>query len=209
MNLRFLLPRQSVFFDYFHRQSDCLKKMALLFQEFSQNFSDFESYAKRAKEIEHTADATFHQLVDTLNRTFITPFDREDVYSIARRLDDVIDLQEDVIHNILIYNIPKKRKLVEVFSALILEASQKIVQLMDLLKDLKHSEKVKELIKRVHEIEDEGDVAFEQEMMKLFEEEKDPVAVIKWKDIIENLEIITDKCQGISNVIEGIIIKSS
>lgn len=103
--MRFFLPKQPAFFEQFKQLNTCIKEVTALFYEFSISFKDFESFYVRAKEIEHRGDEVTHEIVNMLNRTFITPFDREDLYTLAQRMDDIIDVIEKTILNIYIYKI--------------------------------------------------------------------------------------------------------
>ncbi|MFA7653909.1 MAG: DUF47 family protein [Candidatus Magasanikbacteria bacterium] len=209
MDLKLFLPKQPRFFELFNEQAWCLKEMAALFNEFTQEFKNFDNYSLKAKEIEHRADKVSHQIIDTLNVSYLTPFDREDIYNMTIRVDDVIDLMEDVIHNVYIYKTAEKLETVEDFGRIILEAAQKLAELLIHLKEQKHSEVFRSLIKRIHELEHEGDTLFEKSITCLFNGNIKPLEIIKWKDIVENMEIITDECRSVANVIEGVIIKSS
>ena len=106
---KYFSPKQNIFFALFKQLSDYLEEMTLLFKEFTTCFKDFEKYSQKAKEIEHQADTKIHEIVDKLNKTFITPFDREDIYLLAHEMDNIIDLIENVIHNIELYQIREKR----------------------------------------------------------------------------------------------------
>lgn len=209
MNLRFLLPKQPIFFELFSQLSDCLEEMALLFKEFAVSFRDFENYSKRAKEIEHRADTKTHEIIERLNKTFITPFDREDIYLLAHKLDDIIDLIENVIHNIELYHIREKKNVLDEFASLVTEASSVLCKLIISFQEQKNTPELKGLIVKIHNLEDRGDLIFQKTIEQIFREEKDPMSVIKWKDILENLEEIMDKYQTVSDTIEGIIVKAS
>ena len=209
MDFKLFLPKQPHFFEFFEEQAWQLKEMAALFVEFGKEFKDFEHYSVQAKNIEHRADKVTHKIIDALNATYLTPLDREDIYEIARRVDDIIDLLEDVIHNIYIYQPSAKLPAVEEFGRIILESSQKLAEILIHLKEQKHSDLFRSLVKRVHELEKEGDLAFEKAILYLFNNGLSPVEIIKWKDIVENMEVITDECRAVANTIEGVIIKSS
>src|SRR5438128_1860436 len=101
--MNFFLPKQSVFFDDLNQLNRHLQSIVRLFADFAQNFNSFETYAQKAKAIEHDGDAKTHEIIDKLNKTFITPIDREDIYLLSHQLDDIIDLVENVIHNIKLY----------------------------------------------------------------------------------------------------------
>lgn len=207
--MKFFLPKQHNFFNLLKELNVFVGKIALLFEEFADSFDNFEDYAKKAKDIEGEADAKAHEIIDCLNKTFITPFDREDIYLLAHELDDIVDLIENVIQNIKIYQIQEKKEAFDEFAKLIVGASKKFDDLMDHFQGQKHTLELANLKIAIHNLEDRGDAIFQKAINELFAEEKDPVAIIKWKDIFENLERIMDKFQEVTNVIEGIIVKSS
>ncbi|MDI6778560.1 MAG: DUF47 family protein [Patescibacteria group bacterium] len=207
MNLRFLLPKQTVFCDYIAELASLQREMAKNFHELANQFKDFEEHAKRAQEIEHRADDQTHRIVRELNHTFIIPFDREDIYKVAQELDDVVDLMENVISNIHVYGIKTKEKALVEFSELIDEASQILVELSGFLSELKYTPRLRELKKKMHDLESQGDRIFRRTISSFFVNGQDPLRVIRWKDILEDLERIMDKYQEVGDTIEGIIVK--
>jgi uncharacterized protein len=208
--MKFLMPKQPAFFENFIKMNDCLKEIAVLFEEFSKNFNNFEEFSARAKEIEHRADDITHEIISLLNKTFITPFDREDICSLVYEMDDVVDLIENTIHNIFVYEISKKREAVDEFAQLILKAAESLNHLIkECFDHQKYTPTIHGFIIKIHELEDQGDQIFQKDIRKLFVEEKDPIMVIKWKDILETMEMIMDKFQKVSNTIEGIVVKGS
>lgn len=208
--MSFLFPKQPVFFEYFKELSGHLKEMATLFNEFSKNFKDFEDYKKKAKEIEHKADGVTHEIGKKLNESFITPFDREDLHLLADEIDDILDLIENVINNIFVYQVTEKNKYVEDFAKLIKQAADDMEKLINkCFLGKKDPGNMNDLIIKLHNLEDEGDIVFQKAMKALFTEEKDAIKIIKWKELLENLEEVMDKFQGVSVIAESIIIKSS
>jgi len=208
--MNFLFPKQPAFFESFKALSVCLKDMAKLFMEFSKEFKDFESYYKKAKDIEHQADGITHEINKKLNESFITPFDREDLHLLANEVDDILDLIENVVSNIFIYQITEKNSHVEEFAKLIEQAAEDLEKLMHkCFLGKKDDRNINDLIVQLHHLEDEGDVVFQKSIKDLFFKEKDPIQIIKWKELLENLEEVMDKFQKVSTIIESITIKSS
>lgn len=207
--MKALFPKQIAFFDLLKELSDQSERIAALLAEFFGNFKDFEAFANRAKAIEHEADKKSHEIVEKLNKTFITPIDREDIYMLTKELDDIVDLIENVIRDIYIYQITEKIDAMDDFAPIIVEASRYLGQLIDCLQEQKHTQKFLDLVIKIHELEDQGDTAFGRAITKLFKEETDHIKVVKLKDIIEGLEDIMDQYQAVSDTIEGIIVKSS
>jgi len=210
MNLNFLLPRQPHFFVYFKEQGECLNEIAFLFRSLSKEYKDFDKYSLKAEEIEHRADRVTRKIIDKLNRTVITPIDREDIHLLARKTDMVIDLIENVIGNINLYGLENKIEAVEKFGEVIFQACKKNTELINQLgRFQKYPPHFKETVIEIHELEDKGDQIFENAIVELFKEENNPILIIKWKDILENMELVTDMCKNLSSIIEGVAIKTS
>lgn len=209
MNMNLFLPKEYAFFDLFIDLANLQKQEAMLFKEFAVNFDRYDYFSEKAKEIEHLADAKTHEIFDKLNKTFITPFDREDIYLLTHELDDIIDLIENVIHNINLYGIREKRQEVLDFSKLITEASETLHELIVSICSKKTEYKFDNLKIKLHTLEDEADFIFQNAISNLLRNEKDAILIIKWKDILENLEGIMDKYQKVSDIVEGIIVKSN
>jgi hypothetical protein len=186
-----------------------MEEISLLFSKFADDFTDFKKYADDAHVIEKRADEKTHRLIEELNATFITPFDREDLYTLAHELDEIIDLIEDVIRNVYLYRVEKRIDAMKPFAKLISEDTARLGTMMELLSEMKHTPELLEAKIKIHNLEDDGDVIYEEAITKLFLEERDPIIVIKTKDILEQMEMIADKFQMVSDIIEGIVIKST
>jgi len=197
------------FFILFKSVSQNLTAIAKLYAEFVERFDDFETFAQKAKHIEHLADAKTHEIIQFLNQTFITPFDREDIYHLAHEMDDIVDLIENVIHNTYLYKITKKKSAFDEFAPLITQGAANVEKLITCMEKQKCSPQLEETKIAMHELEDQGDIIFAATIAKLFAEEKDAIEVIKQKDILESLENIMDKYQKVSDMIEGLLVKSS
>jgi predicted phosphate transport protein (TIGR00153 family) len=207
--MKFLLPKEPAFYEHFKEMSVCLTDIVDIFQDFSANFRDFETYYQRAKDVEHQADSIAHRIINLLNQSFITPFDREDIYRLVHELDDIIDLLENAIHNIYVYDLGERRHFVAEFAPLIKEASLSLNALIkETFETQKYSDSIWKLICVIHDLEDKGDLTYENALRQLFTREPDPIQVIKWKDVLDTLEYIMDVFQKVSNTIEGIVVKS-
>lgn len=207
--MKFFLPKQQNFFDLLSQLSKYTQDIAQLFQEAAPSLENIREHAKQAKDIEHAADEKTHAIIDQLNRTFITPFDREDIYLLAKELDDSIDLIENVISNLEVYQLtePLQNTLPE-FGKIMKEASEKVYDLISHLQSNKKNQQYQETIIYIHRLEDKGDKLFKEAIQHLFSTVHDPILVMKWKDIYEDLENVMDKFQQISDTIESIVVKS-
>lgn len=206
--MNFFLPKQADFFDLFEDMNKSLEEINTLLSEFTNNFTNFESYAKRAKEIENNADTKAHTIIEKLNKSFITPFDREDIYSLVHELDDIVDLYENVIQNILLYNVSTKLHAMDEFAIILSEAQIAFGKLLKCLKGGKHKKDLVEQKIKIHNLEDQADIVFAKSITRLFQNNTDAMYVLKQKDILEGLEAIMDKYQKLSNIIEGIMVKN-
>lgn len=206
----FFLPKQPIFSQYFKKLSICVKNISTVFSEMSSSFTDFENYTQQAKKIEKEGDSYMHEIIHQLNNSFITPFDREDIYALARKTDHLIDMIYSVIRNMEMYKVTKKREEISTFSELIVKDSLYLEELIkESFEKHKKNHKITSLISNIHELEDEGDIIFQKAITELFEHEKDAILIIQWKDIYENLEDIIDSFQRVSDTIGSMIIKFS
>jgi predicted phosphate transport protein (TIGR00153 family) len=200
-----LIPREVRFFDEFEAQSGKILLAADLLRELIHNFGDARAKAHAIKEVEHQGDQITHQLVKRLNTTFITPLDREDIYALATRLDDVLDFIDAAAERLVVYRIKEPtsacRALAEVIVKIV-HAADRAVRCLRTLDPNYHVHTVE-----VNRLENEADALLRDSLAALFEESGDPIDVIKWKEIYETLEIVTDRCEDVANVIEGIILK--
>jgi predicted phosphate transport protein (TIGR00153 family) len=208
--MKFLLPKEPAFSESFQKMSAALSEVTVVFQEFARDFKDCEAYWRRTKSIEHKADEIAHGIISLINKSFITPFDREDIYQLVHEFDDIIDLIENTVHNIYLYEVCDKKPFVDEFAVLIGRAMIALNRLVaEVFIQQKYTEPMWKLIRELHDLEDEGDMIFQRSIRLLFQEEKDPIAVIKWKDILNTLEHIMDVFQNMSNTVEGIVVKGS
>lgn len=205
---RKMIPRDETFFDMFDRIADnivtgvqILKKMVD-----EQNMS----YCQELKTIEHQTDELVHTTVQHLHRTFVTPLDREDIRRLANRLDDILDLAHVAGSSIEYYK-PRQYhgELNEIVNVL-LESAKLVREMVGLLRDMKkNAKRILELTVEINRLENVADVLKRSIMARLFEQEKDPIELIKWKDILAFVESATDRCEDVGDVIEGIVLENS
>ena len=185
--MKFFFPRQDDFFLLFAELNTIQEEMVTLLLELAKKFANTEDYAKRAKEIEHKGDEKTHAIIEKLNKTFITPFDREDIYELTHELDDIIDLIENLIREFHLYHIKDKPVALDEFVPLISLASQNLNKLLVCLKAQKHTPELENVKIKIHDLEDEGDAIYEKSIFQLFQSETDPITLIKQKEILEKL----------------------
>ena len=207
--MKFFLPKHLVFYDLLSQQHEYIQSITTAFNELSENFNDAKTYAEKAREIEHQADNKAHAIINELNSTFITPIDREDIYLLVNELDTIVDLIENVMSNIVIYNITTKHSTISEFASLMNETAKSTCELITHLKGKKDIERFKKTIVEIHEFEDKGDEIFRNAIHDLFSNTYNELDIIKWKDIFTDLENVMDQFQAVSDTVEGIIVKSS
>jgi hypothetical protein len=209
MSPRFLFPRESGFSVLFKNIADDIVEVSVLFKEFSHKFSEAETFKKRAAAIECKADTSVKDAIKLMNRSFITPFDREDIHFLVHELDDIIDILEDHIRNIYLYHFKSTPDAMGKFADLILDASYDIQKLVGKYLDPPtYTQEVASLKQHLYNLEAEADAVFANAIRTLFEKTKDPIELIKEKDILEGLETVMDKFLSVGNTIENIIVKS-
>ena len=200
-----LIPREVRFFDLFEQQSQHIIKGAQLLRELVNNFSDARAKSHAIKEVEHQGDQVTHDIVRKLNTTFITPIDREDIHDLATRLDDVLDFIEAAAERLVVYRIKEPTSASRAMAEVIVQQTHAMERAIKCLRTMDpgfHEHAVE-----VNRLENSADNLLRDSLAALFEEQADPIEVIKWKEIYETMETVTDRCEDVVNVIEGIILK--
>lgn len=199
-----LIPREEKFFDDFQALADELMRGATLLEEMLQPEHPIWDKADEIKEVEHKCDSLTHEIIQRLNRTFVTPLDREDIYALARSLDDVMDAIDASATLVRLYRLDRirdgARELARIITASVKEIHPALAAL----------EQGKGLITNAVEInrlENEADRVHQQSVSCLFDTERDPIAVMKWKETLDFLEMATDRCEDVANVLEGVMVK--
>ncbi len=208
--LRFLLPRDDKFLSYFEQAADNLKKAGDLYISLAKVNSRAELIARRdeIKRLEHVGDELTHRIFEELNLSFITPFDREDIYELAKGIDDVLDLIDHVADLLLLYQIDKIESDVALLLNVVDRAITEIHQSVRLLRQMNY-DSIREHIVRVHEMENEGDRLYRLFMGKLFAEQKDAIQLLKYSSLFNEMEHAIDKCEDLMNSIESIMLKNA
>ena len=202
--LRRLIPREEKFYHDFQAMADQLERGALLLEQMLAADKPAWDKADEIKEVEHKCDFLTHEIIQRLNRTFVTPLDREDIHALARSLDDVMDAIDATAAVIRLYRLDTVRFGARELAQMI-TASTKQLRLA-----LVALEQPKGLITHAVEInrlENEADRMHQQAVSRLFDEESDPILVIKWKETLDFLEGATDRCEDAANVLEGVMVK--
>ena len=201
-----LIPREEKFYDDFITMADQVKTAAGLLIEMLAGERPIVAKAQEIKEIEHKCDFLTHEIIQRLNKTFVTPIDREDIHSLATRIDDVMDAIDMTAGLIPLYRIDNVRFGARELAKLI--AAQAEV-LRRAFVALEKRSGVLDLTVEINRIENEADKVYKDALGRLFDEERDPIAVIKWKEILSLLEQATDRCEDVGNLLENVVVKHS
>jgi uncharacterized protein len=207
--LKIFMPKNRIFYELFEKVADNVGKMGSLLRDVVAE-PDFDKRAKligELEDLEHANDELTHNLFTELGRNFITPFDREDIHYLATSLDDIADYIYAAGKKINFYRVNPNDTGMQKFSELIEQGAMQIKIAVGELRDMKNMRKITEALVKINSIENQADDVFDFSIEKLFDTENDAKEVIKKRDIYQVMEIVTDKCEDASNVIESIIIK--
>ncbi len=200
-----IIPREEKFFDLFHDIAKNIDAAAIALQRMLQRFDNIQEDAQAIRNLEHIGDEMTHNIVNELNKTFITPFDREDIHKLAMILDDILDLIDNVGTRLMLFKIQPPIKYADQLADVI---TQQTKELLKALSDMKKFDKVMQYCIEIRRLESEGDSIYHIAIADLFEHEKDPINLIKLKELLETLEQAIDRCQTVTTVLESIIVKN-
>jgi predicted phosphate transport protein (TIGR00153 family) len=199
------LPKEEQYFSFFSQMTSYIYDAArVLVEMLGDNNGAYADYLKRIKEIEHQCDDLTHSISTKLNKSFITPFDREDIYLLSGALDDVVDLIDDAARAMVMYDVHESTAHARHFADVI---QRMAVQLHEIVSMLAKPNGISPRLVELHRLENEGDEIYHSAVAELFHNATDPLTVIKWKDIYEKLEAAVDRCENVANIIESVIIK--
>ena len=199
-----LIPREERFYDDFEALAKEITLAARLIEEMLAPEHPIWDKADEIKELEHKCDFLTHEVIQRLNRTFVTPLDREDIHTLARSLDDVMDAIDASATIIRLYQIKKVRFGARELARIIRDCADQMLKAMQVFEKRKG---VAERAVEINRLENEADRMHQEATRRLFEEEQDPITIIKWKEIIDFLEAATDRCEDVANVLEGVVVK--
>jgi hypothetical protein len=201
------LPKEEQYFDLFVQMTLYISDAAQALSEMlTDKDADFEEYSQRIKGLEHACDELTHTVSTRLNRSFITPFDREDIYTMSTALDDIVDLIDDAARAIVIFDVHEITEHARRFADIIQKMA---AQLREIVAMLERPKNVTPRLVEIHRLEHEADDIYHAAIAELFKDAVDPLMVLKWKEIYEKLEAAVDRCEHVANIIESVIIKHS
>jgi len=206
--MRFL-PRDEKFYDLFEGSVKKVVEAAVQLEELIKDFRDVPLRAKQIKDTEHEGDVITHDTIEMLNKTFITPLDREDIHDLITSLDDVLDYIEACSDRLNLFKIAKTTDEARLLVAILVKTVKEVEQAVFHLRRLKGADSIMRNCVEISRLENEGDYVVRTAVAKLFEGETNPLEVIKWNEIYETLENAIDRCEDVANVLEGIVLKNA
>jgi predicted phosphate transport protein (TIGR00153 family) len=204
-----LMPREGNFFELFNAHADRIVEGARELDAMIATFANLEAHAQHIDGAERAADKITHETVTLLHRTFITPFDREQIHGLITRMDDILDLMQDVAESVVLYDLrrvtPEARQLAEICKM----CCDRVRIAVSLLTNVRQPEAILKTCEEIDRLESDADRVMRAAMSKLFRDESDVKQLIKLRTIYELLEAITDRCEDVANIIEGIVLENS
>ena len=204
-----LMPREGRFFDYFTEHGEQLVLGARELRALMDNMGETETRAHNIKAIETRADTVTYETIQLLHKTFITPIDRDEIHQLITRMDDILDLMEDVSQSVFLYDIRKIPDEAKRLADICVACTEKVKAAVDLLNNMGNAEKIMKICADIDRLETDADQVLRSAMAKLFRHEPDTRELIKLKEIYEHLETVTDKCEDVANIIEGIVLENA
>ena len=199
-----LIPREETFYVDFVAMADQLRIGARLLEEMLSSDPPHADKAHEIKEVEHKCDFLTHEIIQRLNKTFVTPIDREDIHSLARTLDDVMDAIDNAASLIPLYKIDRVRPGARELAKVISRSADEVRRALEALEKRGG---VLERTVEINRLENEADRIHQRAVGQLFDEERDPIIIVKWKEIFDLLEDATDRCEDVANLLENVVVK--
>ncbi len=201
------IPREEKFFELFDGSAQNMVKAAQRLKQLVDNWKNVEGTVSEITELEHEGDSITHQIMEQLHRTFVTPFDREDIALLAHSLDDVTDFIHAAADAMFLYKVERPSQSPRELSEVIVQAA---IEVEKAIPQLRHRAEFKQILKRcveINRLENMADRVFRSAMAELFADNADIAEVIKWREIYEHMESATDRCEDVANVLEGVALK--
>ena len=199
--------KEDIFFQLFQEAMGHIGDAVHYFDEIVKDYTDVRRKVEHMKELETECDKNAHKIFKELHASFVTPFDREDIYDITREMDNIVDTLEEVANRFLVFDVHTMRPEALEMTKLICKAVDELKILFDHLGSIKKDRKVMDQVIKVNALENDGDIIYREALGRLFREEKDFVEIIKWQQIFDLLEESCDACEGVANIIEGVVMK--
>lgn len=201
-----LLPRDEKYFDRFNEMAVRIQGAAKILEGFFQGHATVGAVADQVKRVEHECDEISHEILRGIDRTFITPIDREDIHRLAIRLDDVMDLIDGTIRRLALFRIERATPISQSLCRLIVATTSELVEAVA---ELRAQKGVIPHCIRIKQLENEADVVYQDAIASLFAENSDAIEIIKWKEVYDNMERCVDSCVTVAHILESVVLKHS
>jgi uncharacterized protein len=205
--LRKLMPRSDEFFDDFDKLAAATSEGARLFKDLVDDFRNVPAKVKALKDVEHRGDEITHRSFERLHKQFITPFDRAEIHRLLSRIDDVLDMTDAAAQRLALFDVkailPEARQLADV----LVSQTVKMEEAVNALRTVKEPARILQACREVNELENVADTLFRGALAKLFNGGRDPLEVMKWREILGLMEDATDRAEDVANVIEGVVLE--
>ncbi|HTF87487.1 MAG TPA: DUF47 family protein [Planctomycetota bacterium] len=202
-----LFPRDEEFFDLFDMSAARIVEAATAYRSLLDQPAHFRENARKLKELEHQTDKVTHQTLEKLYKSFVTPLDREDIHALITRLDDVIDYIDAAAQRFVMFPIDHVPEALRQMVDLLVMATAELQRAVGELRTLKKSGAIHEHLIELNRLENEGDTVFRGALARLFQEEKDAIRLLVWKEVYEITEEALDRCEGVGHIIEAVVLK--
>jgi len=207
------MPREGKFFDLFNAHAEQIvaggRELAAMMREMDGEVATADAHARAIDGIETAADKITHETVSLLHRTFITPLDREDIHQLISKMDDILDMIQDVAESVVLYDVrkvtPEARQLADISQS----CCERVKTVVALLHNMEHAQGILKTCREIDQLESDADRVMRSAISKLFRNEPDVRQLIKFKAIYEMLETVTDRCEDVANIVEGIVLENS
>ncbi|SAK55831.1 DUF47 domain-containing protein [Caballeronia ptereochthonis] len=203
------MPTEGKFFEIFNAHAKCMIDASRELELLIDNLDEAEVHKQNVQANEKRADKLTHETIDLLHKTFITPLDRDEIHKLITTMDDILDLMEDVATAISLYDVRAVTSEASQLAHICTATCQRVQQAVELLADMKRASEILKICEEIDRLESDADRVLRSAMSKLFREEDDVKTLIKLKAIYELLETITDKCEDVANIIEGIVLENA
>jgi predicted phosphate transport protein (TIGR00153 family) len=201
------LPKETSFFDFFEQHAALTIEGTKEFLSLASTGANISAKAKRISDIEHETDVITHRCVEALHKTFITPIERDDIHRFITKMDDIMDFVEAAAERIELYDLTVMPPDLRDMADCLHRAAVELEQATRAMRNLKDPQRILKLCVDINRLENEADGILRRAVARLFKEERDPIMVIKWKEIYENVENASDRCEDVANIIEGVVLE--
>jgi predicted phosphate transport protein (TIGR00153 family) len=202
-----MIPKEEKFFDLFYELATKIEEGGELFLDMVEKYEYSEQKIAKLKELEQEADVITHRTYEKMHKTFLTPIDREDIYALVNKMDSILDMVEASAARMSLYKVKVPAKEIIDQAKILNKAIKKVKYIVHAMKNMKNAKMIMDACVEINTLENEGDIVMRMIMTRLFEQEKDPIELIKWKEIFERIEEAIDVCEDVANIVEGIVLK--